>query len=354
MPALAVSTSLKAQGAEILYVGSHAVLDRRLVEEAGFEFRAISAGKLRRYFSWQTFIEPFRIFRGFWQSVRLIRLFKPDAVFGKGGFVSLPVIRAAKWLGVPVVLHESDSIPGLANRIGAKTAQTICVSFPVETMRGLPTEKLIFTGNPLNANIIKGKEAAARKRFKLTPGRPVVLVLGGSQGALAVNQLVLGALPKLLDELQVVHQVGERSAKEFIDLQRRMTAEERKNYRPIGFIDTDDLADLYAAADLIVSRAGANSLAEIAAVGKPSILIPLPAGQGAGDQDHNAAYFTEHAAATVLPQQHATSDELARMLKQLLHDPQRRTEMGRAARQLAVLGAADRIAEIVWKAGERG
>ncbi len=350
MPALAVSARLRRRGADILYVGSQAPLDRRLVEADGLPFVAIVTGKLRRYFAWQNFIDPFKVAYGFLQSLRILRRFKPDVVFGKGGFVTVPVIRAARLLRIPVVLHESDARPGLSNRLGAKTASVIAVSHPTETISGLPAAKLVFTGNPIKPETISGKAANARRTFKLEPQTPLLLVVGGSQGAQPLNRVVLEALPHLLDEFQVVHQVGNRNVDEIIAAQEGLSAAARKRYHVRGYLEDPDLFDLYAAADLIVARAGAGLTANVAAVGKPAILVPLPAAVS-DHQEKNAAYFTERDAAVSVRQEDLTGEGLARLAKQLLHNPQRRAELGRNVRKLATLDAAEKVAELIWQTG---
>lgn len=349
MPLLAVSADLKHRGADILCVGSKRPEDRALVEAAGFEFVAIDAGKLRRYFSLQTLLEPFRIWSGFRQAQKVIRRFKPDVVFAKGGYVSMPVVWAAKRKGIPIVLHESDTVPGLANRRAAKAASSVAVAFPPETLEGLPPQKLVHTGNPLRDGVIKGKADRARKRFKLSPHYPVLLVLGGSQGSVALNDLVWEALPTLLADVQVVHQVGERNAKAVRNRIAQLPGDIAGRYHPRGFIG-EELFDLYAASDLIVSRAGANILAEIAAVGKPSILVPLPTA-AADHQRRNAEVFAARNAAVVLEEGTLTAEELNGAVKRLVRNQQRLAEMGRNARTLAHFDATRAVADLVWQTG---
>lgn len=334
----------------MLYIGSRAPLDARLVTEAGIPFQAISTGKLRRYFSWQNFGDPFRVVVGFAQSLRILRQFQPDVVFGKGGFVTVPVIKAAKLLGIPVVLHESDATPGLANRLSASAATKIAVSFPPEMMQRLPSAKLVFTGNPLSRDIYAGKPSRAHKKYQLDSQAPLLIVVGGSKGAVALNQLVAAALQELLPETQIVHQVGEASAKDYQAIKKRLDATGRARYHAHGYIDNKDLFDLYAAADIIVSRAGAGLLGNAAATGKPTVLVPLPE-EVSDHQLLNARYFEERGAAVILPQDQATGAELARTVLQLLHNPQRRAEMGRAARLLATPDAAEKVADLVWETG---
>lgn len=347
IPALAVSAALKRRGAEVLVVGSRRAEDRELAEGAGFAFRAITAGKFRRYAALSTVLEPFRVVAGLFQSIGIISRFKPRIVFAKGGFVSLPVIWAARLRRIPVVIHESDTVPGLANRWGARHAKKIAVAWPTEQIEGLPNDKLVRTGNPLAAGVTKGKGAEAAARFKLAKQLPTVLALGGSQGSVPLNRLIVAALPELLSEGQVVHQVGERSAKEVAAWQQSLPAELRRRYHPQGYFGPE-LYDLYAVSDLVVARAGAGTLAELAATGNASILVPLPS--AAGDhQRRNAAVFERAGAAVVLEQDALTPAELARQIKLLLHNSQRRTELGRAAKSLAVPDATEQVAGLVWE-----
>jgi len=321
------------------------------VEASGVPFKAIYTGKLRRYFSWQNLSDPLKVLLGFFQSLVVVGRFKPDVVFGKGGFVTVPVIRAARLWRVPVVLHESDVLPGLANRLGAGVATTIAVSFPVEEVRGLPPEKLVFTGNPIGREALTSQAGRAQKRFRLERGLPVVLVVGGSQGSASLNALVTAALPALLSQAQVVHQVGQRSATEYVKQRQAMEAGARRRYHVRAYLENPDLFDLYAAADVIIARAGAGVLGGIAAAGKPAVLVPLPK-RVSGHQAYNAAYYADHGAAVVLDQEQADGATLTRVVRQLLQNPQRRAEMGRQAHRLATPEATERLTELIWQAAK--
>ena len=350
MPALAVSAELKRRGAEVRFVGSTRPEDRRLVEAAGFPFEAISTGKFRRYFSLQTLLEPFRTYAGYRQSLKIIKAFRPDVVFAKGGFAAVPVVRAAKRRGVPIVLHESDLVPGLANRIGARYAAAIAVSFPVDQMTWQAKCPVVFTGNPLRTGAAAGRAVRAQQALGLEARRPLVLVLGGSQGARQLNQIVQDALPELLPETQVVHQVGERWAPDAAAVRDGLPSELSERYQYRGFFG-HELFDLLAAADLVVSRAGAGGLAEIAVNGQPSVLVPLPTA-ASDHQRANAEVFKRAGASVVLDEEKLAPAELAHTVKKLLHDPTRRLRMGRAAKSLAKPEAAAEVAELVRKVGQ--
>ena len=330
-------------------VGSTKPEERQLAEGAGFTFEAIPAGKLRRYFSLQNFTDLPRIWAGYRASRRIIAEFQPDVVFGKGSYVALPMVWAASRAGIPVVIHESDTVPGLANRLAAKRAAAVAVSWPPDSIHGLPPQKLVYTGNPLPAAALKGKAARAEQQFKLEKLRPTVLVLGGSQGSRKINELITAALPDLLEEFQVVHQVGDRSVADITAVQQALPAQPRARYHVRGFFN-DELFDLYAAASLVVSRAGAGALAAAALAGKPTVLLPLPT--AAGDhQRANAQVFAQAGAATVLEEEQLDPAELVRVVKQILHNPQKLTEMGRAAKTLAHPRATEDLAELIWKTG---
>lgn len=349
MPALAVSAELKRRGAEVRFVGSKRPEDRKLVEAAGFPFIPISTGKFRRYFSLQTLVEPFRAYAGYRQSLKLIKAFRPDVVFAKGGYAAVPVVRAARRRRIPIVLHESDRVPGLANRIGARYAAAIAVSFPVDQVAIKSKAPVTFTGNPLRDGAAAGRASRAQQHLGLEARIPVVLVLGGSQGAKVLNEIVQDALPELLSEVQVIHQVGDRWAGQAAEVREGLPKELAARYYYRGFFGSE-LPDVLAAADLIVSRAGAGGLAEIAVNGKASVLVPLPSA-AADHQRANAAVYEEAGASIVLDEEALGPDELARTIKKLLHDPTRRLRMGRAAKSLAKPHAAAEVADLVEQAG---
>jgi UDP-N-acetylglucosamine--N-acetylmuramyl-(pentapeptide) pyrophosphoryl-undecaprenol N-acetylglucosamine transferase len=348
VPALAVSAELKKRGAEVRFVGSKRPEDRHLVEQAGFPFTAISTGKFRRYFSLQTLLEPFRAYAGYRQSLKLIKEFRPDVVFAKGGFAAVPVVRAAHRRKIPIVLHESDLVPGLANRIGARYAAAIAVSFPVDQVAFKANCPVVFTGNPLRSGAAAGRAGEGQRALGLDSRIPAVLVLGGSQGAKVLNQIVQDALPEILPEAQVVHQVGERWASDAAAATDGLPSELAGRYHYRGFFG-HELFDLLAAADVVVSRAGAGGLAEIAVNGKASILVPLPSA-ASDHQRANAKVFDKAGAAIVLDEEKLQPDELARTIGKLLHDPTRRLRMGRAAKGLAKPQAAAEVAELVERA----
>ena len=310
-----------------MYVGSKRPLDERLVKAAEIPFKSIFAGKLRRYFSWRHFIAPFLVLIGFLQSLFIVIRFWPHAVFTKGGYVSLPVAFAAFLLRRPVILHESDRVMGLSNRIVAKLAKKVCVGFP-DVMQD--TEKVVFTGNPVRLSIRDGN---ARKGYEITgfhPERPIVLFWGGSQGAQEINAMVEQSFSHLKSNFQIIHITGHGKQTEIRD----------PSYIQFEYLG-DELEHIYAITDLVVGRAGANSLYELAFMKKPNILIPL---KSAAHQHQllNAEYFERMGASIILRDQ-----PLHEILMALWHSPEKREQMEEVLSNVAKPDAADKIAEII-------
>lgn len=268
--------------------------------------------------------------------------------------MAVPVVRAAKRLKVPIVLHESDLAPGLANKIGGRSAQYVAVSFPPEQMDWKPAGTVVYTGNPIRNEVTKGSATRAFTELKLDKQLPTVLVLGGSQGSISNNKVVGASLVELLPVTQIVHQTGEGKEHHTSEAAKALPPELAERYHSRGsfFGDEQLYYDVLAAADLVISRAGANTLAEVAAAGKPAILIPHEAGSS-GHQAENAKAFADAKAAIVLSEaEMATEGELARAVKRLLHDPSRRSQMSLAAKSLAKPEATKEVADLVWKTGE--
>lgn len=333
LPALSVHAILKTKpGYECLFIGSHRKSDRDAVESACVPYAGIYSGKLRRYFSFKTLFSCFGVMAGFLQSLVILFRFRPDVLFSKGGYVSVPPVIAAHLLGIPVVIHESDATVGLANRIASRYASKICVPFE-EAGKAFDPSKVVVTGNPVRPSLMvpSGRDFKKEKEIK----GMLVLVLGGSQGAKEINSLIWNHLDALCDLACIWHQCG-------------MGAEGgrgRQNYHQCRFISTD-LPALYEAADLVISRSGAGALAEICHYGKASILIPLKNGSR-GDQVVNAARM-EKAGASLLWRQ---NDDLVGMVRSLLADSKKRQEMGRNAASLERKDAASRIAEVIENVG---
>ena len=311
-PNLALIPRLKADGWEIHYIGAANSAEETLISQVeGVRFYAISVGKLRRYFDLKNFSDPFRVIRGVGQATRIIHKIKPNVVFSKGGFVSVPVVYGAKLNGVPVVSHESDMTPGLANKLCLPFTMVQCCTFPeaVKYARG----KGVHTGSPIRPEILRGSKEGGLKRFGLNHSRPVLMVMGGSSGAQAINQVVWQCLPKLTENFQVLHLCGRGNLSPAL--------EGTDNYTQVEYLNDDrEMADAYACADILVSRAGSNSLCEILAVRKPALLIPYPKGASRGDQILNAESFRAQGFSHVLQQEDMTPETLIKAIEMLYHD----------------------------------
>ncbi len=292
-PNLALFPQLLTEGCELHYVGTKDGIERALIEgRPGINYHAIRSGKLRRYFDWKNFTDPFRVIAGVAEAGAVIRKVKPDVVFSKGGFVSVPVVLAARAQGVPVVTHESDYTPGLANRINARFATTICVTFE-DTLK-YTGEKGVHTGTPIRPELYLGRRAKGLEFLGFSGAKPVLLVMGGSLGAAAINDAVRGSLDALTRSFDVVHLCG----KDKVDA--KLLCEDC--YRQFEFVGPE-LPDVFAATDLAVSRAGANAVFEFLALAKPALLIPLPLSASRGDQILNAGYFARKGYSMVLEQE---------------------------------------------------
>ncbi len=307
MPNLALAPRLLERGWVLHYLGSATGPERGLAEATHIPFHSLSTGKLRRYFSMRNFTDPLRVVKGALDAFRLLGKIKPDLVFSKGGFVSVPVVYAAALRGIPVVLHESDLTPGLANRLSLPFCSRICASFP-ETLAHLPQRKAVLTGTPIRAELFHGNRDEGLKTLGFTGDKPLLLVMGGSMGSKAVNEALRSNLEWMLPLMNVVHLCGKGLLDE--------NFEGRAGYRQFEFLGAG-LADVLTAADRVVSRAGANSLFELLALRKPMLLIPLPANASRGDQILNAQSFARRGLAHVLLQEDLTSVTLRAALELL-------------------------------------
>lgn len=306
-PNMALIPELKKKGYEIKYVGSYTGIEKKLIEEMGVEYQGISSGKLRRYFSMKNFSDPFRVLKGFKEAKKIMKDYNPSIVFSKGGFVSVPVVLAAKKYKIPVIIHESDMTPGLANRIAMKGASVICHNFP-ETAASLPDGKAVLTGSPIREELRHGDKAAGLKSLDFTPDKPVIMVMGGSLGAVAVNNAIRGALDELLDKYQIIHLCGKGKLDESL--------KNIPSYKQFEYVKSE-LTNYFAAADLLVSRAGANAICEIAALQKPNILIPLSRKASRGDQILNANSFKKQGFSEVIEEEDVTKESLVNMINQV-------------------------------------
>ena len=294
-PNIALLPYLRDAGYEITYIGSKKGIEKNLIADYGLPYVGISTGKLRRYFDLKNFTDPFRVINGFREARSFLKKYRPDVVFSKGGFVSVPVVRAAGSLKIPCIIHESDMTPGLANKLCFGAAKKICCNFP-ETLEMLPAGKAVLTGTPIRAELFTGEREKGLELCGFSGEKPVMMVMGGSQGAVSVNKAVRGNLTELLKTFQIVHLCGKGHFDESLA--------NVEGYRQFEYVK-EDLKHLFAAADLLVSRAGANAICEILALGKPSLLIPLPTKGSSGDQILNANSFAEQGFSEVLEDEKA-------------------------------------------------
>lgn len=300
-PNIALLPALQKEGFEVAYIGSYDGIEKRLINDFHISYTGISTGKFRRYFDIKNLTDPFRVIKGFSEAKKYLKKYQPDVVFSKGGFVSVPVVRAAASLKIPCIIHESDMTPGLANKLCIPVAAKICCNFP-ETFQMLPKEKAVLTGSPIRQELALGNKLAGLDLCGFSANKPTIMVIGGSQGAAAVNKAVRDALPNLLEDFQIVHLCG----KDKIDNLLLNTP----GYKQFEYIKTE-LKDLFAMADLVISRAGANAICELLALKKPNILIPLPASKSRGDQILNAKSFESQGFSIVINEDDLTTHLLS-------------------------------------------
>lgn len=336
-PGLAVIEALKESNPDcsVFWIGSGKGMEKGIVEQTGVPFFSVPAGKLRRYFSLLNFVDLFKIVGGFFRSLWLLKIHKVDILFSKGGFVSVPPVVAGKILKIPVVTHDSDLDPGLATRINSRFADKILVPYKESVKNFSSSRRVVVTGNPVRREILDGDAEEGRRIFNVPEGKKILLVLGGSLGALQINNLIFSIAERLVSGYYIVHQMGLQTYKK----------SELEGYITVPFL-TYELPHILAAADLVVSRAGAGTLWESGVRGKASILIPLGTGSSRGDQIRNAEFFAEHGAAEVMKGD-VTPQALFDRIAALMDDEARRSTMGQAARSVCIPGAAEKIAGIV-------
>lgn len=312
-PNLALIPGLMKAGYQLEYVGSSGGIERRLIEPLNIPYHAIAAGKLRRYFDWQNFTDVLRVIGGFIQAVGLMLRHRPNLLFSKGGFVATPVVWAAWLLRVPVIIHESDITPGLANRLSMPFARKVCYSFP-ETSDYLPAGKAVYTGIPVREELLHGDGDNARRWLAFEEDRPLMLVVGGSLGSEVINTAVYEVLEELLATFNVVHICGAGH------IQQTLTA--LPAYRQFEYLD-EQLKHLFAITDIVISRAGATMLFELLALRKPNLLIPLSRKASRGDQILNAESFEQQGYSMVLQEEELTGKALLKRVRQLFEQRDR-------------------------------
>ncbi len=339
-PNLALIPRLLDEGCDVHYIGTDKGIERQLVGSVvGVTYHAVSAGKLRRYFSAKNFADPFRVIKGMSQAASLVKRLRPDVIFSKGGFVAVPVVAGGRLNGVPVLVHESDIVPGLANRLCAPYAQKICVSFEdsLEHIRG---GKGVVTGTPIRAELYKGKAENGFRLCGFTENKPVLLVMGGSLGAKALNDAIAGALPRLIKSFNIVHLCGKG---------KLLPGGEYPGYKQFEYLDAD-LPDVLALADAVISRAGANAIFEFLALKKPSLLVPLPKASSRGDQLLNAAYFEKRGFAKVAQQETLDSDKLLALVRELFDN---KDEIKRNMEAYACPDGTENVLKLIFETAGR-
>ncbi|MDO4477435.1 MAG: undecaprenyldiphospho-muramoylpentapeptide beta-N-acetylglucosaminyltransferase [Lachnospiraceae bacterium] len=306
-PNIALIPRLKEMGYDINYIGSYDGIEKKLITAEGIPYYGISSGKLRRYFDLKNFTDPFRVLKGMGEAKKLMKELQPDVVFSKGGFVSVPVVRAAAALHIPVIIHESDMTPGLANKLSMSSAAKICCNFP-ETVASLPADKAVLSGSPIRAELANGSRENGLAFTGLSGNKPVLLMIGGSLGATPINTCLREILPTLLPDFDIVHLCGKGKLDESLT--------ETSGYCQYEYI-REELPDLFAMADIVLSRAGANAICELLALNKPNLLVPLSAAASRGDQILNAASFEKQGYSLVLKEEDMTGATLEAAIREL-------------------------------------
>lgn len=347
-PLIAVARVLRKrypQGIELLFLGGGGVFEQTAMETEGIPMRRILYGKMRRYFSFLNYLDFFKLPLGILQALWHLLLFMPDVVFSKGGAASVPVVLAARFYRIPVLIHDSDSVAGRANAWLGKWVQRVAIAYP-SAARYFPAGKTALTGNPVREEILSGSKERARERFGLDPQKKTLVLFGGSQGAYGLNNALLRILPLLLMKgVQIIHQTGSNHLKGVLALAAELgVPTESGSYHPIDFLSAEEIGDVLAVADIVVSRAGAGSIAEIAACRKALVLVPLPS--AANDEQRKNAYdIAEIGGALVLEEANLGEHLFLENLENLLNNDDLRAEMGEKLNVFYHPDAAERIAD---------
>ena len=304
-PNIALLPSLQEAGYEVHYIGSYEGIEKKLIEDMGIPYYGISSGKLRRYFDMKNFSDPFRVIKGFSEANRILKKLQPDVVFSKGGFVTVPVVMAAKKNKIPAIIHESDMTPGLANKLCIPSATKVCCNFK-ETFDLLPEGKAVLTGTPIRKELFEGSAVKAAEFCGLSLDKPTILVVGGSSGSVIINNIIRESLDDILKNYQVIHLCG----KDHLD--ESLTG--KTGYVQFEYI-SKELRDLFALSDLVISRAGANAICELLALKKPNILIPLSRAASRGDQILNAKSFKKNGFSYVIEEEELSTASLLNAIR---------------------------------------
>ena len=309
-PNIELVPRLKELGYEVHYIGTHKGMERELIEAINIPYHPISSGKLRRYFDLKNFTDPFKVLKGYGDSYRILKKIKPDVVFSKGGFVAAPVVAAASQLNIPAILHESDMTPGLANKLCGRFATKFCCNFP-ETLNHLPKDKAVHTGTPIRQELKEGSKEKGLEFTGFNTEKPIMLIMGGSLGAVKVNDAIRTVLDDLLEDFQIIHLCGKDKVSE--------AHKNIKGYLQFEFISAE-LPDLLACSDLVVSRAGANAISEFLALRIPNVLIPLSKEASRGDQILNAKSFAKQGFSAMIEEEDITPKALLALIRHTYED----------------------------------
>lgn len=335
-PNIALIPFLKEAGYEIHYIGSYDGIEKKLITEQGIPYYGISSGKFRRYLDIKNISDPFRVLKGLSQAKKLMKEIQPDIVFSKGGYVSVPVVMAADKCKIPAIIHESDMTPGLANKLCLPHAVKVCTNFP-ETAQMITHDKGVLTGCPIRSELLIGDREAGLKFAGLKGEKPVLMIIGGSLGALHVNEAIRKILPQLLERYEIIHCCGKGKVDD--------TLIGTEGYTQFDYVGPE-LKDLFAAADIVVSRAGANVICELLAMKKPNLLIPLPAEASRGDQILNANSFKGQGYSMVLEEKNMTDDALFASINELY---EKREAFVQAMERSVLNDATKKVVELIQK-----
>lgn len=309
-PNIALIATLKKEAYRLAYVGSKNGIEYTLIKPLAIDYYPISTGKLRRQWHWRNFLMPLQVIHGIWQSYYLCRRHRPQVIFSKGGFVALPLIIGA-WLNrIPVLTHESDLSPGLANRLIYPLVKKVALSFPQSERYFKDKSKILYTGSPIRHQLLNGNAAHAKHYCGFLSDKPVLFIYGGGLGSVLINQAIWAALPVLLMQFNIIHACGKGKTSPDYD---------QLGYKQIDYLH-DELSDIFALADIVISRAGANSIIELLTLKKVHLLIPLGKGASRGDQLENAAYYQAAGLSTVLFEKNLTTTTLNSAIQQLWRD----------------------------------
>lgn len=348
-PLLSVARELKKSypfaGFDFWYLGPKDKFAQNILSYEGIKIKRVMAGKVRRYFSFRNILDLLKIPIGVIQAFYHIFVFSPDLIFSKGGYGSIPTIIAAWLLQTPVFLHESDIVPGLANKVASRFAVEIFISFSIEETEFFPPQKMLSVGNPVRTEILNGKEEEAKKFFSLTGDKPVIFIMGGSQGAQRVNDRILTVLSEMINDFEIIHQTGQKNFQQIRKESKVILTEvASKYYHPVPFLDAKNLANALKVADLVISRAGSGSIFEIAANGKPCILVPLE-GSAQDHQVRNAYAVSQRGAAIVIEEPNFRPHFVLERVKFLFNDSKKMADLRQKAKNFSRPQAAKVIAE---------